>query len=207
MKRFIVANHYSQRLPQIMYAFGLFKKMQKTMVGVITFGLSPSEPLQRNCVWQILELNRIALIDHKKNLVSWWIAACLKQLPRPSLIISFADPNQEHIGYVYQASNWIYTGLSTAVSLHLVDGKIKHDRHVNKEEVAEQSSVLSIPQKPKHRYLYPLASNKHEKKEMINYVSQRFGILPYPKGESKHYTMEDERAKKKQLERDEGFNL
>ena len=176
------------------------------MVGAMTFGQPPSAPLCSGWSWPLLELNRIALVDNRKNLVSWWIAACLKKLPKQCVLVSFADPNQMHIGFVYQASNWIYTGLSAATPKHLIDGRFKHDKWVASAK-REGRQVVSIPQKPKHRYFYPLATSKAEKKKMLQYISERFGVSPYPKGDIVYYNMEEERERKRNLETPEGFSL
>ena len=39
------------------------------------------------------------------------VSKCLKLLPRPMIIVSYSDTRQGHNGYIYQATNWIYTGL------------------------------------------------------------------------------------------------
>ncbi len=187
VERFIVQNHYAQRVPQIMYSFGLFEKNK--MIGVIAFGLPPSPPLHRKIPFDYLELNRIALIKHKKNLVSWWLSKCIGLLPKPLLLISFADKNKGHIGYVYQATNWIYTGLSTAVPGFIVRGIIKHDRHIK-----DKSKYKKIDTLPKHRYFLPIGS-KLKKKQMKKWVTENYKVQPYPKGESKRYDMNEEREK------------
>ena len=187
VERFIVQNHYAQRVPQIMYSFGLFEKNK--MIGVITFGVPPSPSLQEKIPFDYLELNRIALIKHEKNLVSWWLSNCIKLLPKPLLLISFADQNKGHVGYVYQATNWIYTGLSTVNPGFIVRGVIKHSRHVKEQEKYEKVNTL-----PKHRYFFPIGS-KLKKKQMRKWVHENYEILPYPKGESKKYDMNEERER------------
>jgi len=188
VERFIVQNHYAQRVPQIMYSFGLLEKNK--MIGVITFGLPPSPSLQEKIPFDYLELNRIALIKHEKNLVSWWLSKCIDLLPKPLLLISFADQNKGHVGYVYQATNWIYTGLSSKSSEYIVNGKTKHARHIVK--VKDKSKIIEIKQLPKYRYFLPIGP-KLKKKQMRKWVHENYKILPYPKGESKKYDMNEER--------------
>ena len=40
------------------------------------------------------------------------VGRSLRLLPKPSVVVSYADTAQGHVGYVYQAANFIYTGLS-----------------------------------------------------------------------------------------------
>jgi hypothetical protein len=51
-----------------------------------------------------------------KNSLSFFVSSCLKELHRelkePLCIISYSDPNAGHHGYIYQATNWLYTGES-----------------------------------------------------------------------------------------------
>lgn len=186
VKRFIIQNHYAQCIPQIMYSFGLFEKNK--MIGIITFGLPPGATLMQKIPFDFLELNRIALIKHEKNLVSWYLSKCFKLLPKPLLLISFADKNKEHVGYVYQATNWIYTGLSTAIPEFIVNGKRKHLRHIGKVK----SNIIKLNKLPKHRYFLPIG-NKINKKKMKKWIFENYKILPYPKGVSKRYNMNEER--------------
>src|ERR1019366_3114745 len=47
-----------------------------------------------------------------KNTLSFFVSGCLDLMPKPSCIVSFADPNNHHHGYIYQATNWFYSGLT-----------------------------------------------------------------------------------------------
>ena len=96
--KYLILNvHYAKRMPSISYAFGLFKdgKLQ----GVCTFGSPASHFL---CIGvcgvehqsKVLELNRLVLTDNKKNQASFLIAKSLKLLPKPKIIVSYADSLQ-----------------------------------------------------------------------------------------------------------------
>ena len=44
-------------------------------------------------------------------------------------LLAYADPSQGHLGVIYQATNWLYTGLSDAMPLYdLGDGHLRHSR-------------------------------------------------------------------------------
>lgn len=52
---------------------------------------------------------------HRHGVESKFIGWCLHQLKKeyPNIIlISYADGSKAHVGYVYQATNWIYTGMT-----------------------------------------------------------------------------------------------
>ena len=52
-----------------------------------------------------------------------------KDFPEIKLIVSYADTQQKHLGIIYQATNWIYTGVSIAESF-VIDGKKTHSRSI-----------------------------------------------------------------------------
>jgi hypothetical protein len=53
----------------------------------------------------VVELNRLCLLDNDKNQASFLVANSMKLLPKPTIVISYADTGQGHVGYVYQACN------------------------------------------------------------------------------------------------------
>ena len=65
------------------------------------------------------------LKTYRHGVESKFIGWCLHQLKRqyPNIIlISYADGSMNHVGYVYQATNWIYTGQSNPFSDICVEG-------------------------------------------------------------------------------------
>ncbi len=78
-------------------------------------------------------------------------------------LVSYADPSQGHVGTIYQATNWIYTGLSEATPLYDIgDGVARHSRslshaygsHSVKHFKRHGVDVQLVPQVRKHRYVY-----------------------------------------------------
>ena len=174
--------HYARRLPNMMHTFGLYDNGK--LHGVISYGLPASPHLCRGICGDeyakiVLELNRLVIDHEDKNAASRLIAGSLKLLPQPSIIVSYADTGVGHVGYVYQATNWIYTGLSARRfdPKHLTDAN-KHSRGKwNSEwELTERSR--------KHRYIYFCGTRKL-KKEMRQKL--KYQVEVYPKGESKRY--------------------
>ena len=179
----LTKRHYAKRIPNIMFAFGLYKN--NILIGVITYGMPPSPSL---CVGicgieyknKVIELNRLCLLKNYKNHASYLISKSLKLLPQPSVVVSYADTSMNHIGYVYQASNFIYSGLSAKRTD--VDTGEKHARHCENFDISIRKNR---PQK--HRYIYFVA-NKKQKKHLLQ--SLNYKILPYPKGNNLNYKTE-----------------
>ena len=131
----IKKRHYAKRMPSISYAFGLYN--DSDMVGVCTYGMPPSSTLAESIVGKdlkqyVIELNRLISEDNlPKNALSFFVASTLKMLPKDFVVVSFADANMGHNGYIYQATNFIYTGVSSNTS-KLIDkyGKEFHFRNI-----------------------------------------------------------------------------
>jgi hypothetical protein len=185
--------HYAHRIPSISYAYGLFK--DEEIVGVITYGTPASSTLCKGICgidWQkyVLELNRLVLKNNLPNEASRLVAASLRLLPKPRIIVSFADTAQNHIGIVYQATNFIYTGLSAKRT----DWKIKGQEHLHGVTIADKmrnkegrrvdamreaygDDFYLAPRSRKHRYII-FIGNRKEKQAMRSALKYEF--LPYP---------------------------
>ena len=122
----LLRKHYAKRMPLIEFAFGLYDGA--SLLGIVTYG-SPSTPQIANGIWKadrfdILELNRLVVDTPTKNAASVLVGGSLAMLPKPTCVISYADGGQGHIGYIYQAANFLYTGAMTAHdSEYIVHGK------------------------------------------------------------------------------------
>ena len=86
-----------------------------------------------------------------------------KYAPNVRLIISYADSEQGHIGTIYQATNFYYTGYSTDTNL-IINGKREHRRSIgskfgtcSSEKIKKMGyDVQILRTKPKWKYIYPL---------------------------------------------------
>jgi hypothetical protein len=143
-----------------------------------------------------MELTRLFSFDWVgKNMESYCIAQSFNYIrikhSNIKVLISFADPSVGHHGYIYQATNWLYCGLSdqTGGYTYFFDNKWQHPRTtVSKygtrkhEEILKINPDIEFKRIPrKHRYLYFLGTKK-EIKEMKNKL--QYNILPYPKGDN-----------------------
>lgn len=182
----LLHKHYAHRVPSISYAYGLYFK--DSLVGVCTFGTPASPALCIGIMGKgyknlVIELNRLCVDCDKKNITSWFVAQCLNSLPKPLCVVSYADTSQGHIGKIYQACNFIYTGLSDRHIEWVIDGENKHSRHIPK--IAERGSEYKKQERArKHRYIYFLG-NKREIMEMRSKL--KYPVEPYPQGETKRY--------------------
>lgn len=181
-KPFILGIHYARRMPNIQYAFGLF--LDGRNIGIVTYGQPASPSLCKGIAgdkWKnhVVELNRL-VIDPEfngQNYASYLVSHSLKRLPNGTYVVSYADwGGWGHVGYVYQATNWYYTGLTKERTDKYSEG---HSRHYRKGETRR------VNRSAKHRYIY-LCADRKLKKQMLKDL--KYPILPnYPKGNSKHY--------------------
>ena len=188
-KPFILNVHYARRMPSINYAFGLF--VNGELVGVVTYGVPASHPLcigiagrenQRN----VLELNRLVILPkyNGKNYASFLVGRSLKMLPNRTFVVSYADTAWSHVGYVYQATNFLYTGLSAKrVDTYQPNGL--HPRAYDKSNHSSWHQTRSR----KHRYVY-LVGDKRTKKQMRKELKYKV-IDKYPKGDEQHYDVKN----------------
>src|SRR5262245_59708241 len=163
-KPWIMEQHYAHRMVGAVHRFGLFE--EGVLTGIILYSIpagvnvceSVCGPLHAD---KVLTLSRLACDSKSHNASSFLIGKSLKLLPPPSIVISFADQNASHVGYVYQAANAIYTGLSDAGRFyHMEDGTVKSvRRHVDDEKVVE-----TTPQLPKHRYVFFTGSPRQKRR-------------------------------------------
>lgn len=183
----VVPNHYLHRKCPFSKGFGLFEG--ERMQGCIVYGTPSSSTLRKGIYGQeeagnVIELNRLWIKDETpKNAESFLIGNTLKMLDK-DIVVSFAEIKQGHIGLVYQATNWIYTGLSAKRTDWTVKGLDKHsqtiaDQHTAQELREKYGDNFTLEERPrKHRYIY-FATNKRRKKELLKKL--KYEIKPYPK--------------------------
>lgn len=194
----LLNKHYAHRTCPISYAFGAYREGE--LIGIVTYGTPVSSNLREGICgpeWKdkVLELNRLCC-ENTKNTASLLVGRSLALLPKPSVVVSYADTEQGHIGYVYQATNFLYTGLSAKRTNWTLKGR----EHLHGATVADMSrgqkdraafmrekygDDFYLKDRPrKHRYVF-FCGNRTEKRQMRQAL--RYGLEEYPKGESRHY--------------------
>jgi hypothetical protein len=189
-KQLIVKNHYLHSLPGgTQLTFGVF--LDRRLMGAIALGVGPANA---HCLVggarpdDCLTLTRLWLDDdlplfsESKSL--GMIAKALRKNTELKFLLSYADPSQGHVGTIYQAANWLYTGLSDAMPLYDIgDGIKRHPRSLAHAFGSRSVSYLAdngvevklFPQSAKHRYIYFLDKSWQPRLKPP--------ILPYPKKE------------------------
>ena len=124
-KHTIRVNHYSHSIPAGKSWYVRF------MTTIIVWSIPANKNLARFCTGsnflKVWELSRLWAPDgHASNELTRAIAAALKALrERESVdvVVSFADPNVGHLGGVYRAASWTYTGTSSETRTYEKDGE------------------------------------------------------------------------------------
>ena len=182
-KEWLLNKHYAKRMCSISYAFGLY--IDNILNGVCTFGKPASNSLcvgvcGKNNSRYVYELNRLITNDNLiKNSLSFFVSQCLKTLP-PLIIVSYADTLYNHNGYIYQATNWIYTG-KTKERTDIGTTNNSNSRHYNKNIDYKKNRKF---RSSKHRYIYFTGSKRQNKIWLKNL---NYNIEKYPKGNNKNY--------------------
>ena len=136
------------------------------------FGLDPSE---QKGFW---ELGRLAIDSDYTvpNLTSWFVARCIKLLRSSTevrAIISYADTGF-HTGYIYQALNFKYYGLTSPKK----DFFVKQDDGTYKKLSRGSTKDLDgvwRPRTRKHRYLLVF-----DKKLTVKWKEEPYPKMPTP---------------------------
>jgi len=180
-KEWCLKKHYAKRVPSISYSFGLFNN--DILIGILTIGKPASNQLcfgvcGKKYSKYVYELNRLCVNDDlEKNVLSFFVSKSLKLIKENLIIVSYADKKMNHSGYIYQATNFIYTGATKErTDIGLEDNK--HSRHYDKNIDYSIRKFRSS----KHRYIYFLGKMK---KEFINNLNYK--VYKYPKEENKRY--------------------
>ena len=200
VKEWLIKKHYLKRMTSYTYSFGLF--YLDKLVGVITFGNAIPLTMKKSLFGDkymdlVYELNRLCTNDNlDKNATSYFVAESFKLLPNPLIIVSYADKSAGHHGYIYQATNFLFTGESHTQ----LDWKLKGKEHIHSRTLMDEfaftenrieklkekygDQLYQVRREPKYRYVYVLADKRTKKAIMKNKL---FEIKQYPKGDNIRY--------------------
>ncbi len=197
--------HYSECLPAGVSTYiGVWENGD--FIGAIVFGLGGGGAtdgrrygLARS--YEMAELTRVALTRHVapvSRIVRIALGMLKRRNPGLRLVVSYADPEQDHVGAIYQAGNWCYVGRSSPDHYYLDDnGKRYHSRSVHAAGFSMQFGKRTYTPKPedltrvntegKHKYLMPLDATMRATIEPLR--------KPYPKrAESKDSVAPDDQS-------------
>lgn len=191
----IVEKHYLHRKTSASYSFGIFDIKDNKLLGCVIFGTPASRFLQKGICGEneadnVIELTRLWISDVVgKNAESWIISKGLKWMKenkvKQDIIVSFSDCGYNHLGTIYQASNFYFTGINHIQKDWVVDGRKEHNRHfIDRFGSVKQAKdfygdrMVQVERTVKNRYVY-FNCNKKRKKELLNKLLYK--IQPYPK--------------------------
>jgi hypothetical protein len=200
VREWLLYKHYLKRMTSFTYQFGLYEK--DILVGVITFGNAIPLTMKKSLFGEkymnyVYELNRLCTNDNlDKNANSYFLSEVFKLLPKPFIVVSYADKSIGHNGYIYQATNFMFTGESHTQ----LDWKLKGKEHLHSRTLMDEFSfqenrveklkekygdqLYQVRREPKYRYVYVLADKRFKKEIMQNKL---FEIKKYPKGDNERY--------------------
>lgn len=191
--------HYAKAVPVNTVGYNVYNE-QNEWCGVVLYGTGANNNIGNEYKLPqggVLELVRVAL-NGKQECTSMAVAMSLKQLrkdcPLCRLVVSYADCDQNHLGTIYQATNWFYVGTmmqNQRDSSWIVNGKRYHGRIISdwvkskgglKGLTREQflrkyydPQAIEYITKGKRKYLMPLDKQMRKQIEPLR--------KPYPKAD------------------------
>lgn len=182
--------HYSGHDGSAQYKYGLYH--DGILYGVITYNL-PTRDVQDSIFgpehWRsVVHMGRLCMSDEaphnsESRLISLSLKALEKDHPHIGAVVTYAATDAGHIGYVYQATNALYTGMGGDSAYYCAaDGTRRSTKGANgwvSPDKARAKGWTVHKALPKHRYMYILG-NRTQRKERLAML--RYEILPYPKG-------------------------
>lgn len=192
--------HYAKAVPVNTIGYNIYNDSGE-WCGVVLYGSGANHNLGNEYnlkQGEIAELVRVAL-NGKQECTSKAVSMTLKQLhkdcPLIRLVVSYADCDQNHLGTIYQATNWIFVGTkmeNTKDSSWIINGKRYHGRVISnwvkqhgglKGLTREQflrkyydANAVEYVTQGKRKYLMPM--DKKIRKQLIPLA------LPYPKNDA-----------------------
>jgi len=162
-RAYVTAHHYSASYPASRLQLGLWRYSGaariRQLVGVLVYGVPCNESVipryAPGCSpREGVELSRLVLADEVElHGESWMLARCTEilrdALPEVRAVVSYSDPCPRltvggrsimpgHVGIIYQASNAIYAGRSSARTLLLTpDARVVSPRTLSKLRTGE----------------------------------------------------------------------
>ena len=126
--------------------------------------------------------------NSESRLIGGSLRAIAAEHPDVWAVLTYAAQHAGHIGYVYQATNALYTGLAAGGECIYIDaqGIQRSRRNLDIEKHggvplsvrADQRGWTRVDVPKKHRYIYILG-NKTQRRQRRKLL--RYPVLPYPK--------------------------
>lgn len=136
---------------------------------------------------QVWHMGRLILADSaprnsESRLIGGSLRAIMREHPEVWAVLTYAATDAGHIGYVYQATNALYTGTGGDPVFYVDQAGQRRGTHLDGHAVtAERAAELGwtrMQGSVKHRYVYVLGTGRQRKERL---AALRFPVLPYPK--------------------------
>ena len=189
VREFCQRYHYTNTGGNAAWRWGLWHGA--TLLGVVAYN-RPTRPAceavfgaeHYDRVWH---MGRLALADmaphnSESRLIAGSLRAIERERPSVWAVLTFAATDVGHVGYVYQATNALYTGTGGEPTLYVTPEGVRMTHRPGHGTIsradAESRGWTRYVAPPKHRYVY-LLGNKRERRERRALL--RYPVLPYPK--------------------------
>lgn len=164
-----------------------------TLHGVVSYNL----PTRSVCasvfgeehLHQVWHMGRLVLSEDsprnsESRLIGGSLRAIEREYPNTWAVLTYAATDAGHLGYVYQATNALYTGSAGDPWFYIDSDGRRRGTHLNGHAVTEARAAdmgwTRHKGGPKHRYLYILGSKTQRRQRR---ALLRYPVLPYPKAE------------------------
>ena len=173
--------HYAKSVPTVMHSYNVYNNNDE-WCGCIVFGGGANNNMSKSFdlnAGEVLELERVAL-NGKQEFTSQAVAMALKQLhkdnPLVKIVVSYSDHRQKHIGTIYQATNWLYLGISkTSNTQYLYNGKWTHKRTIDGKSNKDFLEKTLPKRENSNKFKYIYCFDKKQRKKYLTLSK------PYPK--------------------------
>lgn len=182
--------HYAHTGGSALWRYGLWHSL--TLFGVVSYNL-PTRSVCESVFGEehqehVIHMGRLALADRsprnsESRLVGGSLRAIEREHPHVWAVVTYADTDVGHMGYVYQATNALYTGTGGDPVYHLDADGNRHGTYLSGHVNSARAQRLGWTRHRgdvKHRYVYLLGSRtqrQHSRRLL------RLDVLNYPKEE------------------------
>src|SRR5271165_952801 len=167
---------------------------------VLLGGVSYNMPTRSVCasvfglehLHQVWHMGRLILAEaaphnSESRLIGGSLRAIAREHPDVWAVLTYAATDAGHIGYVYQATNALYTGTGGDPVYYTDRQGQRRGTHLDGHGVtAARAADLGWTRRQgsvKHRYVYVLGSSRQRRQRL---EQLRFPVLPYPKAQNEY---------------------
>ena len=191
VQEFASRYHYTATGGNMTWRWGLWHGV--VLHGVVAYNL----PTRSVCaaifgedhLHRVWHMGRLILSDNsphnsESRLIGGSLKAIQREHPDVWAVITYAATDAGHLGYVYQATNALYTGTGGDPGYYVdSDGRRRGTHLGGRRVLADRAEAMGWTSRKggvKHRYIYVLGSKPQRRQRL---ALLRLPSLPYPKAE------------------------